>query len=184
MKQAEQREGRALSRADRTPVSQVMTRKVICAREEEDLGTLSRRFLELGISGAPVVDRAGRPVGVVSKTDLVRHAFERTTRSGHKVASQGPKNDSSPLEAKAEEPTKAIRVRDIMTPLAYTLRPDVSIARAAALMAFEGIHRLPIISEPGGDLVGILSAVDILRWMGEEDGYLQQSSDEGEAAVA
>jgi CBS domain-containing protein len=38
-------------------------------------------------------------------------------------------------------------------------------------MAFEGVHRLPVVSD-GGEVVGILSALDVLRWFGRRAGYL------------
>ena len=38
-------------------------------------------------------------------------------------------------------------VSDIMTPVTFALQADASIARAAALMVCEGVHRLPIVGE-------------------------------------
>jgi CBS domain-containing protein len=150
--------------ADKTPISSIMTTDVFAAHEQMDLCELSRKFLEIGISGAPVVDDRGVPVGVVSKTDLVRHAYE-----------QGAFPAAPPQEGRSQPQTACSDVRDIMTPVAYALTPDISIAHAAALMAFEGIHRVPIVSQPRGTLVGLLASSDILRWLGEQSGYLKQS---------
>lgn len=58
--------------ADRTPLSEVMTRDVLCVLPDLDLGELTALLLELNIGGAPVVDDAGFPIGVVSRSDLVR----------------------------------------------------------------------------------------------------------------
>ena len=41
---------------------------------------------------------------------------------------------------------------------------------AAAVMAIEQVHRLPVLA-PGGAVVGVLSALDLLRWLAEADGY-------------
>jgi CBS domain-containing protein len=41
---------------------------------------------------------------------------------------------------------------------------------AATVMAIEGVHRIPVTSE-SGEVVGILSALDVLRWLAEQDGY-------------
>ena len=121
------------------PISSIMTRKVVCARPEMDASLLRARLIERGVSGAPVVDDWGRVLGVASKTDLVEH--EVTSESGHKT------------------------VADIMMPMVFTLPPDAPIGQAAALMAYEGVHRVVVVDRKGC-LVGLVSTLDIARWLG------------------
>ena len=124
-------------------VAGIMSRKVVCARPEMSASEARRRMLERGVSGLPVVDTWGRVVGVVSKSDLVER--EVTTDTG------------------------LLEVRDIMTPLVFALTPDASVARAAALMAYEGVHRV-IIVDARGHLLGVVSTLDVARWLGQEAG--------------
>ena len=91
------------------------------------------------MSGLPVVNNWGRAIGVVSKTDLVEN--EITSARDRR------------------------RVADIMMPLVFALPPDASIAQAAALMAYEGVHRV-IVVDRGGYVVGVVSSLDIARWVG------------------
>ena len=42
---------------------------------------------------------------------------------------------------------------------------------AAALMAYENIHRVPVVAADGA-VIGIVSAMDIVRWVAEQDGYV------------
>lgn len=49
--------------------------------------------------------------------------------------------------------------------------PDTPIARVAALMAWEGIHRLPVCG-PAGDVIGIVSTRDVARWVARVTGQL------------
>ncbi|HKE15490.1 MAG TPA: CBS domain-containing protein [Kofleriaceae bacterium] len=121
------------------PVSSIMTRKVVCARPEMDASLLRARLIERGVSGAPVVDDWGRVLGVATKTDLVEH--EVTSQRGHKT------------------------VGDIMMPLVFTLPPEASIGQAAALMAYEGVHRVIVVDEKGC-VAGLVSTLDIARWLG------------------
>jgi CBS-domain-containing membrane protein len=121
------------------PISSIMTTKVVCARPEMDASLLRTRLLERGVSGAPVVDDWGRVVGVVSKTDLLEH--EVTSERGRKT------------------------VGDIMMPMAFTLPVDASIGQAAALMAYEGVHRVVVV-DAKGCVAGIVSTLDIARWLG------------------
>jgi CBS-domain-containing membrane protein len=129
------------SRADQTRVSGIMSTDVICVRAGVDVAALTELLLEHGISGAPVVDASGVPLGVVSKTDLVA------------------------------APDTGLTVCDIMTCLTFALPENASIAQAAALMAYERIHRVPI-TGPDGSVIGIVSTLDVLRWMATEQGYI------------
>lgn len=58
----------------------------------------------------------------------------------------------------------------------------VSLTRAAALMAFEGIHHLPIVNGAGG-VVAMLSSLDVLRHVGRDQGYLLPSVSRRRRAV-
>jgi CBS domain-containing protein len=62
-------------------------------------------------------------------------------------------------------------VRDIMMPIAFTMPEHASLSHAAALMAYENIHRLPVVADDG-TVVGIVSTMDIVRWVAEQDGYV------------
>jgi predicted transcriptional regulator len=87
------------------------------------------------IGGAPVCDASGRVVGVLSKTDLVQRGSER------------------PLEGSVD---------DAMMPMTFSIGPDEELQRAIHIMAFEGIHRL-IVLDAQGQLIGILTSMDVLR---------------------
>lgn len=128
-------------RADSIPVARIMSLNVHCVTEDVSLSVVLYHLLRRGISGVPVVDHDGKPVGVLSKTDLLRHG---THGEG--------------------------LVSDIMTPISFTLDEDQPISKASALMAYEGIHRLPII-DASGRVVGLLSALDVLHWLACKTGH-------------
>jgi CBS domain-containing protein len=135
--------------ADRAPVTAIMTTQVICVGQTLPIVALEALFLDNGISGAPVVDRSGVAVGMVSKTDLIRfHQQSRT--SGDSAGGV---------------------VADIMMPLALCLPANETVAKAAALMAFEGLHRVPIVNVHQ-QVVGLVSTLDVMRWMARKHGYV------------
>jgi predicted transcriptional regulator len=134
-------QGRA---ADLVPVSEIMTKDVIAVRPELGMEALEELFLANGISGAPVIDDDGRPIGVVSKTDLL--ACMKTPSGGEK------------------------KVRDVMMQTAFCLVEHESIAKAAGLMAFEGVHRVPVVGARGM-VTGLISPLDIMRWLARAHGY-------------
>jgi hypothetical protein len=108
-------------------------------------------LIEGGFSGVPVVDEGGKPIGVVSLADIVRH------HSQSKVASD---------EARST-------VGDIMTDISITLGEGALVSQAAALMALERIHRVPVVDRTG-QVVGVLSSLDVLYWLACETGYVAQ----------
>ena len=137
------RKRRLPSEADRTPLSEVMTGDVLCVRPAVSIEAVAELLTEHGITGVPVVDESGRAIGIISKTDLVQARHDR-------------------LGAVAA---------DIMMPIAFTLPENATLSHAAALMAYEGIHRLPVVAADGS-VVGIVSAMDVVRWLARSDGYL------------
>lgn len=181
----------SLRDADHTPVSEIMTKDVVCVTDDLSIEELMRLFLERGISGVPVVDQSGRAVGVVSKTDLVRQSYEQPEHFEQPTPTALYLHDTSGAEYELERGFHDVElsgtyVRDIMTPIAYTLKAGTPIAQAAALMAFEGIHRLPITADGSGEgeIVGLLSALDVLRWLGEQHTYLRHRDLGDEALLA
>lgn len=163
--------GQAPGPAEKTPISEVMSTHPVCVPPDLGVEALTTLFLERGISGAPVVDSAGRTLGIVSKTDVLRDYADR----GDTAEMGKPALSSGGIVAELDrgmhiERRKDATVRDVMTPLAFTLPETASIARASALMAIEGVHRVPVVSE-AGKVVGILSALDVLRWLSKSEGY-------------
>ena len=164
------------------PIGTIMSRLVECVTPDVTIEHLARILLVHGYGGLPVVDQHGRPIGVASKADLLRH-----------LQANADPDESLPLvvdgapgvsfELGAGYRRDALRrgtVRDIMTPLALSMPADATVGRAAALMAFEGVHRVPV-TDAGGCVVGLLSSLDVLRWLGRCAGYMLP--DRSEASV-
>lgn len=136
----------------KTPIRELMTNLVVTVSEDLTVEELTRLFVERGISGVPVIDADRRVQGVVSKTDLLQAIANN----------QGFE--------KGNESVAQMTVREVMTPVSMALPDHATVGRAAALMSYEGIHRLPVIDEHER-VIGLLSAIDILRWIAREDGY-------------
>lgn len=55
-----------------TPLASLMTKDVVTARAEEELGIVARRIVERRIGAVPIVDAQGVPVGIISYVDVLR----------------------------------------------------------------------------------------------------------------
>jgi CBS domain-containing protein len=131
----------ACSHAERTQLWEVMSREVVCVRQDLDAALVLPLLTALDVKALTVVDRAGRPLGMVSRADA--------------------------LEPRAVRET----VEDMMVCMAFMLRETTSLSRAAALMAYEEVHRLPVVSAEW-QVVGMISALDVVRWLARNDGYV------------
>lgn len=125
-------------------VSAAMTRAVVSVAPELTVEAATRLLLDRHLGGAPVVDAAGRPVGMVSKTDLLR--------------------------AYANGCAGRASVGDVMMSVVFSVPEGAPLAQAAAIMAFEGIHRIAVVDARGA-VVGLVSTSDVVRWLARQGGY-------------
>lgn len=159
--------------ASRTHVASIMTADVVCVTPDLGIQRLTEVLLEHNISGAPVIDAKGAPVGVITKTDLLRMLQRNHDEGldGEWAAIEGAGIEVALTAGFSAQFMSHTHVRDIMTPLVFAIPEDTPIARAAALMAYEGVHRVPVVSSDNV-VVGLLSTIDVLRWIACESGYV------------
>lgn len=138
------REHRHRSRigADQIPVTDIMTRHVVCAHPDLGLGALLEVMIQERLGCVPVVNEGEQPIGMVTKLDIVEHLV-------------APPPRLTPL------------VADVMMPLAITLDDSATVAHAAALMAGEDMHHVMIVSHRR--LVGVVSTMDVTRWLARNE---------------
>jgi CBS domain-containing protein len=143
----------------RRRVSELMNPDVVCARPDMTVGEVARLLAARRVTGAPVVDDAGRILGVISQNDLVRHASQRVTVS---EAGRFRTDVDDYIEiGRLPADLSATPVEKIMQRRVYTVGRDASVAMAANIMRERRVHRLLVTER--GRLVGILSSLDLMR---------------------
>lgn len=95
---------------------------------------------ERGFGAAVVIDEAGHPIGVVTKTDVLMHTRRRQP---------GLEPDDTP-------------VTDVMTPAVFSVRLTTSAESVVEQLLEAGVHHL-FVKDAGGVIVGVISPVDVLR---------------------
>lgn len=115
-------------------VRDVMASRVVTVVPEMTARELVDTFLEEHVRGAPVLDRAGKVIGMVSERDVLRHARGDLSR---------------------------VRVGDIMGPVGETFTPDAELRALARFFAADGVQRVAVVEH--GILLGIVTPADVLR---------------------
>lgn len=136
--------------ADSVPATWIMSRNVVCARDDLDVDTLVELMVRERIGCMPIVDHDGCAIGMVTKQDLVDLLLAR--------------NRDAPLP---------LATRQLMMPLAFTLDEHATIAHVAAMMSVEGIHHVVIVAD-SGCVIGVVSAFDVVRWLASNDGLFHR----------
>lgn len=113
----------------------LMTHPVITATESMRVMEVIDQLLRWHISGMPVVDDAGRLVGMITEHDLLNFAFD-----GH-----------------AEEAT----VGEAMSRKIVSFPPETPMQDLVHTCVNQRIRRVPIVKD--GKVVGIVSRRDVLR---------------------
>ncbi len=139
-------------------VRDVMTLGVLTIEPDATILKAIRVMLDHRISGLPVVDAAGKPVGIVSEGDLLRREETDTQRKRSRwlafLAGPGALADDYVR-------SHARKVEDIMTRDVVSVAEDASLEEVVNLMERHGIKRIPVLRD--GKLVGIVSRANLLR---------------------
>src|SRR5437667_487794 len=79
-----------------------------------------------GFSAAPVIDATGRPVGVLSHTDILVHDHEKLAAVRSTPGYYDPADSGTPDEEPRAIgfPIEQVQVRDLMTPVVFSVRPQ------------------------------------------------------------
>jgi CBS domain-containing protein len=163
----------------------LMNPEVLTVPEEMTVRDLAGFLMDHEITGAPVVDREGRLVGVVSVVDIADYAAgeEDAERSAEgagapgglapigadfHAAGFGPDLAPGALEALGPFAGKEgeIKVGEIMNPEHYSVPEDATVSQVAMTMLSNHVHRLLVIEE--GRVAGIITTSDLLGLLVDE----------------
>ena len=122
-------------------------------------------FIEKGYSAAPVIDDSGRPVGVLSRFDLLVHEREKVEYleplPQYYTRAELFYSAGEPLKGFQVENVDRTLVQDLMTPTVFAVRPDTSVTKVLEEFTNLKVHRLFVVDE-ADVLVGVISTFDIL----------------------
>lgn len=135
-----------------------MTRNVITVGQDAPIVQAVRLMLQHRISGLPVIDAAGRLVGIVTEGDLLRRAETGTERRRPRWLELllGP----SRLAADYVR-SHGRKVGDVMTRDLVTVEEATPLEQLVRVMEERRVKRVPVLRD--GALVGIVSRANLVR---------------------
>src|SRR5918911_4005510 len=135
------------------------------ASTEEVLRLMRRHELP----GVPVVNHAGRCVGIITEADLVLSDQDADLHLPHYFELFGGLVFLEPVSRFEERLRKAFasKASDLMTPDPVTIGPDATVEEAARVIARKKHNRLPVVAH--GRFVGVVTRVDVLDALTTDD---------------
>jgi CBS domain-containing protein len=143
---------------DAETAADLMTPNPISIRQDMSLSQAVELLSAKDVSAVPVLDDVGHPVGVLSRTDIIRYLRETGTLGAQ--ATNGP----------GRVPSAGPGVRDVMTAAFLSVPPATTAVEVVAqLLGLGNVQQLFVLDE-AGIVSGVISARDILRQLRRSDG--------------
>lgn len=140
------------------PVSEVMSRDLLIIQPTDTLDRVGDIFEANTIHHLPVVDKDGKLVGMLSKSDFLKinHMFTLFDQEKYKEYNR--------------RLHRSVKVQEVMTRQLATLRPEDLLSVALGIFQENLFHALPVVED--GMLVGLLTTHDLIGYCCREDVYL------------
>lgn len=153
-------------------VRDVMTARVVAVKKTASFKEMILQMRKFRVSAFPVIDDAGRVIGVVSQADMLNKEADLAT---------GPVPLSSVLRFRDREKAAGVTAAELMTSPPLTVSPSTPLTEAARLMRDRRVKRLPVINA-SGHLIGIISRADVLSVFTRPDADIHREA--AEEAIA
>ena len=146
--------------------AELMSLNPVSIREDASLREAVLLLHDRHFGAAPVIDEAGRAVGVISRADVLAHDRE-TVVYARPTPEYDPRDltlatgEHLPDEFQVEL-VDSTQVREVMTPAIFGVRPSTPAAEVVEQMVTLDVHRLFVVDDDGV-LVGVISTLDVLR---------------------
>lgn len=138
------------------PLMEIMKTDVYAIDMDAELFDVLRLITEKGVSGVPVVNGDGKPVGFISDGDIIRF-----------LASEHPLvvNPSSFIEINFDSRLRTLmkrKVKEIAKKRVITVDSDDSLSDICGVMVENHIKKAPVMSD--GKMVGIINVSNITKY--------------------
>jgi len=132
----------------RTPISEIMTKKVVTLKHNDELETAERLFKKHHIRHIPVVKK-DKVIGILSYTDLLRISF-----------ADAVDEDEDSVDTVVYN---MFTIEQVMAKNLVSVSSNTTIKDVAELLAKREFHALPVLDDD--KLVGIVTTTDLINYL-------------------
>ena len=140
----------------------IMKTDVFTLGRAQTVAEALRLFVDKGISGAPVVDEGGMPVGFVSDGDIMRHLADQVPafKSAYSFVVEQDNADFEATLAKLME----MPVSTIATNGVITVDASAGMGEVARVLADRRLKKAPVMEN--GKMIGIINRSNVTKYSG------------------
>ena len=139
-------------------VKEIMTRKVISVRPEDNALDALNTLLMMQISGLPVIDEKGAIVGMFTEKEiLVKILPSYLEGVGVFRYEENPKAVKQKVSALG-----SLKVKDLMRKEVITVDEETALCEVARIMLTQKARRIPVLSI-SKQVVGIVARIDVVK---------------------
>ena len=143
----------------------LMTRDVAVVHPDTSLLTAVKMMAQRHVSGLPVVDAEGVPVGMLTEGDLLRWHGEFSERQQWWLDHLADGHDLAPSFLKVLKAERR-KVAALMAREVRTIAPGTPARDIAKLFYDNNIKRAPVVEN--GKIIGLVSRFDLIKAMVKE----------------
>ncbi|WP_135605738.1 HPP family protein [Methanococcoides sp. NM1] len=126
-------------------VKEIMETKVKTCNPNDSISKVWQNMLDQDFTGIPVVSEKNKPMGMITRMDIIKAGFARIGSS----------------DAHGTKPNDSTKVEKLMSTPIYATLPETSISKAIEMVLHYDIGRLIIIND--SKMMGIVGRHDLLK---------------------
>lgn len=135
-------------------VKEIMEKEIIAVSEDESIENTISAIVSTGTGGVPIVRENNKVVGIITERDIVKYI-------SNSIASS--------------------KVKEHMSNEVVTIESGSTLKKVTETMVNKGFRRVPIVNN--GNLVGIVTATDIVRYLGSGNIFKELKTTNAEEAL-
>lgn len=164
----------------RVTARDIMRTELVTLSPDDTIEDALAQLSDAGVTGAPVLRGDGRLIGALTLTDIAQPEHtdkdRMRTRPGEEVMVTTTNAEADEFEEEEEIATKEdyspellgqTLVSEWMSDRVVAVSPDASVRTLCRTLLDDGVHRVFVTDH--GKLVGVVSAMDVIRLVAERD---------------
>lgn len=148
---------------------EIMTPSVKAVPQSWTMERLARFLTDNEITGSPVVDESGEIVGIATLKDITEFRWNASRPENSRQLTPEEEQEARRIRMAMFEGMEKVpvEVRDIMTPMVFSVDEQTPVQELADIMMREHLHRIFVTK--GKKITGIITTYDMLKLVSDQE---------------